>query len=177
MAFCLPKPDSSGNKTCVWPKSKLLFAEKTGTFAPKDVSISGKRLLLFRISLNVFPNCIYCSGKRSFRTLFSLWLLSAKRRGRTIGRTSIWHKKVHDASRGYVSLSVCLETGHRVNKKIMAKLAGRRFFWLRRMVLRNKQIWENTIVILTKCYQTSDTFTVTPGSQHLLYNLCFPTSS
>ena len=89
VAFCLPKPDSSGNKTCVLLKSKLLFAEKTGTFAPKDVSISGKRLLLFRISLNVFPNCIYCSGKRSFRTLFSLWLLSAKRRDRTIGRTSI----------------------------------------------------------------------------------------
>ena len=37
-------------------------------------------------------------------------------------------KKGHDASRGCVSLSVCPETGHRVNKKIMAKLAGRRFF-------------------------------------------------
>ncbi|MBW9279871.1 hypothetical protein FDF36_19550 [Bacteroides fragilis] len=66
------------NKTCVSLKSKLLLEKKTGTFAPKDVSIFRKRLLLFRISLNVFPDYIYCSGKRSLRSLFPLWLLSAK---------------------------------------------------------------------------------------------------
>lgn len=48
-----------------------------------------------------------------------------------------------------------------------------RFFRPRRILLRNKQIWEETIIILTKCHPNTDTLSIKPGSSYLLYNPYF----
>ena len=70
-------------------------------------------------------------------------------------------------------LSECFEINLSERKEIIPESPGMCFFRPRQILLRNKQIWEETIIILTKCHPNTDTLSIKPGSSYLLYNPYF----
>ena len=77
--FLLRKAKVRGSESRDLMRIGRSFGEKKQAFAPKEVSVSRKCLLLFKISPNVFTHISCCSGILLLKCPIPLRLLVAKR--------------------------------------------------------------------------------------------------